>query len=109
MSTDEKADLKDDAKGSTSSVNPYNVDKPNAELEQKAHFNGASVQVVMILLHRPIMSAEFIEYFSEWHHAKILIGTCACWFLLDTAWVLPCPLFTARVDISPSPASAAST
>ncbi|KAH8083788.1 phosphate transporter [Cristinia sonorae] len=30
--------------------------------------------------------AEFIRYFSEWRHAKQLIGTCACWFLLDIAF-----------------------
>jgi PHS family inorganic phosphate transporter-like MFS transporter len=29
---------------------------------------------------------EFVQYFSEWRHAKILIGTCACWFLLDIAF-----------------------
>ncbi|KAI3603323.1 inorganic phosphate transporter [Moniliophthora roreri] len=29
---------------------------------------------------------EFIEYFSEWRHAKHLIGTCVCWFLLDIAF-----------------------
>ncbi|KAG8216609.1 major facilitator superfamily domain-containing protein [Butyriboletus roseoflavus] len=29
---------------------------------------------------------EFVEYFSEWRHAKILIGTCTCWFLLDIAF-----------------------
>ncbi|KAK7451004.1 hypothetical protein VKT23_012681 [Stygiomarasmius scandens] len=29
---------------------------------------------------------EFIAYFSEWRHAKILIGTCTCWFLLDIAF-----------------------
>ncbi|KIJ08002.1 hypothetical protein PAXINDRAFT_158250 [Paxillus involutus ATCC 200175] len=29
---------------------------------------------------------EFVEYFSEWRHAKILIGTCTCWFLLDVAF-----------------------
>ncbi|KAF9237990.1 major facilitator superfamily domain-containing protein [Melanogaster broomeanus] len=37
-------------------------------LEKKAHFR------------------EFAQYFSEWRHAKILIGTCACWFLLDVAF-----------------------
>lgn len=26
---------------------------------------------------------EFFEYFSEWRHAKILIGTALSWFLLD--------------------------
>ncbi|KDR70726.1 hypothetical protein GALMADRAFT_127617 [Galerina marginata CBS 339.88] len=29
---------------------------------------------------------EFIHYFSEWRHAKLLIGTCMCWFLLDIAF-----------------------
>ncbi|KAK7031294.1 hypothetical protein VNI00_013549 [Paramarasmius palmivorus] len=29
---------------------------------------------------------EFVKYFSEWRHAKLLIGTCACWFLLDIAF-----------------------
>lgn len=28
---------------------------------------------------------EFIAYFSEWRHAKILLGTCSCWFFLDIA------------------------
>ncbi|OBZ70548.1 putative metabolite transporter C2H8.02 [Grifola frondosa] len=30
--------------------------------------------------------SEFIKYFSEWRHAKILIGTCGSWFLLDIAF-----------------------
>ncbi|KAH0586683.1 hypothetical protein H2248_007899 [Termitomyces sp. 'cryptogamus'] len=29
---------------------------------------------------------DFVIYFSEWRHAKILIGTCVCWFLLDVAF-----------------------
>ncbi|KAF4605756.1 hypothetical protein EYR40_004546 [Pleurotus pulmonarius] len=29
---------------------------------------------------------EFLHYFSEWRHAKLLIGTCMCWFLLDVAF-----------------------
>lgn len=29
---------------------------------------------------------EFLNYFSEWKHAKLLIGTCMCWFLLDIAF-----------------------
>ncbi|KAJ7154322.1 inorganic phosphate transporter [Mycena crocata] len=29
---------------------------------------------------------EFITYFSEWRHGKLLIGTCMCWFLLDIAF-----------------------
>ncbi|KZT22873.1 MFS general substrate transporter [Neolentinus lepideus HHB14362 ss-1] len=30
--------------------------------------------------------AEYAEYFSEWKHARILLGTCSCWFLLDIAF-----------------------
>ncbi|GLB45269.1 putative sugar (and other) transporter [Lyophyllum shimeji] len=30
--------------------------------------------------------ADFVKYFSEWRHAKLLIGTCTCWFLLDIAF-----------------------
>jgi len=30
--------------------------------------------------------AEFVTYFSQWRHAKILLGTCMCWFLLDIAF-----------------------
>ncbi|KAJ3729570.1 phosphate transporter [Lentinula raphanica] len=29
---------------------------------------------------------EFIAYFSEWRHARVLLGTCICWFLLDIAF-----------------------
>ncbi|KAF4580539.1 hypothetical protein EYR38_003138 [Pleurotus pulmonarius] len=29
---------------------------------------------------------EFLEYFSEWRHAKHLIGTCLCWFLSNIAF-----------------------
>ncbi|TFK37797.1 major facilitator superfamily domain-containing protein [Crucibulum laeve] len=42
--------------------------EPEKLVEKKAHFK------------------EFITYFSEWRHAKLLIGTCMCWFLLDIAF-----------------------
>lgn len=29
---------------------------------------------------------EFLAYFSEWKHFRILLGTCMCWFLLDIAF-----------------------
>nr|AKO22759.1 phosphate transporter [Leucocortinarius bulbiger] len=29
---------------------------------------------------------EFITYFSEWRHGRMLLGTCICWFLLDIAF-----------------------
>ncbi|KAL4247926.1 major facilitator superfamily protein [Abortiporus biennis] len=41
---------------------------PKAKLGQKAHWR------------------EFIHYFSQWRHAKHLIGTSVCWFLLDIAF-----------------------
>jgi len=30
--------------------------------------------------------SEFLKYFSKWRHAKLLIGTCSCWFFLDIAF-----------------------
>jgi hypothetical protein len=33
------------------------------------------------------IQTEFLNYFSEWRHAKLLIGTCTCWFFLDIAYV----------------------
>ena len=52
---------------------PGTPTKPEAdvqveEVKKKAHFS------------------EFLTYFSEWRHAKLLIGTCMCWFLLDIAF-----------------------
>ena len=35
---------------------------------------------------------EFIAYFSEWRHGKMLLGTCLCWFLVDIAYVPVLPL-----------------
>lgn len=45
MSTDEKDDLKDGVKVSSSSDRSYEEDKP----KEKAHFRGASVQVVIFI------------------------------------------------------------
>ncbi|KIJ59289.1 hypothetical protein HYDPIDRAFT_100988 [Hydnomerulius pinastri MD-312] len=52
----------------TSSKNTSDEDIQKESLEKKAHFK------------------EFVQYFSEWRHAKVLIGTCVCWFLLDIAF-----------------------
>jgi len=30
--------------------------------------------------------SDFLKYFSKWSHAKLLIGTCTCWFFLDIAF-----------------------
>jgi len=29
---------------------------------------------------------EFIAYFRQWRHLKVLIGTAGCWFLVDVAF-----------------------
>ena len=55
-------------------------------LKKKAHFRGNDVHHSSLTACSPI-ETEFITYFSEWRHAKILIGTCVCWFLLDVAYV----------------------
>jgi PHS family inorganic phosphate transporter-like MFS transporter len=43
-------------------------DKVEEVIQKKAHFS------------------EFLAYFSQWRHAKLLIGTCSCWFFLDIAF-----------------------
>lgn len=53
---------------------------------KKAHFSGESVRE-SVRMAIDIHSKEFIKYFSEWRHAKLLVGTCMCWFLLDIACV----------------------
>lgn len=60
---------------------PSNVEEE--EVAKKAHIRGMGFRLTFDgLLTIP---AEFISYFSEWRHAKHLIGTCSCWFLLDIA------------------------
>jgi len=46
------------------------IDNEHVEelVKQKAHFG------------------EFLRYFSEWRHFKLLLGTCSCWFFLDIAF-----------------------
>jgi PHS family inorganic phosphate transporter-like MFS transporter len=57
----------DDGKIDSPSTDRGVVAEPDI-IKKKAHFS------------------EFLQYFSEWRHAKILIGTCACWFFLDIAF-----------------------
>ncbi|KAH9948318.1 MFS general substrate transporter [Amylocystis lapponica] len=47
---------------------PASAHVETAPATQKAHF------------------ADFVRYFSEWRHAKILLGTCSCWFFVDIAF-----------------------
>jgi len=57
----------DDVKAESPTTNPDDIVEPDI-IKKKAQFS------------------EFVQYFSEWRHAKILIGTCACWFFLDIAF-----------------------
>ncbi|KAI6144623.1 major facilitator superfamily domain-containing protein [Pisolithus tinctorius] len=61
-------DVKELKEGGKVSSLTETVEEIPEDIQRKAHFG------------------EFIEYFSEWRHAKILIGTCTCWFLLDIAF-----------------------
>ncbi|KAF7333079.1 MFS inorganic phosphate transporter [Mycena venus] len=57
--------------------------EPDSPVETNKESTGVSApQVVKKKAH----FREFLIYFSEWRHAKILIGTCMCWFLLDIAF-----------------------
>jgi len=53
---------------SPSSNCPSSEDKVEEDIKKKAHFS------------------EFLTYFAQWRHAKLLIGTSACWFFLDVAF-----------------------
>ncbi|KAH9474334.1 putative metabolite transporter C2H8.02 [Psilocybe cubensis] len=56
-------------KGSETSSDIENTEEdPEVLVKKSAHFK------------------EFFDYFSEWRHAKLLIGTSVCWFLLDIAF-----------------------
>ncbi|KAJ6537237.1 major facilitator superfamily domain-containing protein [Mycena vulgaris] len=53
-----------------------------AEEAYKAAHGGDVAEIVEKKAH----FREFLVYFGEWRHAKLLIGTCLCWFLLDIAF-----------------------
>ncbi|OJA21437.1 hypothetical protein AZE42_08128 [Rhizopogon vesiculosus] len=60
---------KDMVESGIHAVSAESIDeKPSVPAVKKAHFR------------------EVIQYFSEWRHLKILIGTCTCWFLLDISF-----------------------
>lgn len=65
----------------------------NNKEKNRVHVSSANVQPGSeapdtIATKKEAQFGEFIAYFSEWRHAKILIGTCTCWFFLDLAYVL---------------------
>jgi PHS family inorganic phosphate transporter-like MFS transporter len=68
------ADEKDGTKGGSMGLRTatglasLNLGRPEEIVKRKAHFS------------------ESLRYFSQWRHAKLLIGTCTCWFFLDIAF-----------------------
>ncbi|KAG6822974.1 hypothetical protein H0H87_002178, partial [Tephrocybe sp. NHM501043] len=71
-------------------------EEPEQLAQKKAHFKGKQPLSPLLphvrVLIKPV---DFLVYFSEWRHAKLLIGTCMCWFLLDVACV--------ELPLSPNP------
>ncbi|KDQ49506.1 hypothetical protein JAAARDRAFT_42823 [Jaapia argillacea MUCL 33604] len=47
---------------------------------------GTATRVKEVASEKKAQYREFLTYFSEWKHAKILIGTAMSWFLLDIAF-----------------------
>ncbi|PCH40593.1 MFS inorganic phosphate transporter [Wolfiporia cocos MD-104 SS10] len=58
---------------SNSSAPTSTVTPPASVVHEPAHGKGSHF-------------AEFFRYFSEWRHAKVLLATCTCWFLVDIAF-----------------------
>ncbi|KAG6906723.1 hypothetical protein DXG01_012413 [Tephrocybe rancida] len=58
----------EDDKEVASDTTTQDSEEPEFAVQKKAHFK------------------DFLVYFSEWRHAKLLIGTCMTWFLLDVAF-----------------------
>ncbi|KAJ8516528.1 hypothetical protein ONZ45_g6145 [Pleurotus djamor] len=59
----------DDEKAKAPSFDEHHPSQPpSADTHKKAHIH------------------EFIQYFSEWKHAKLLIGTCLSWFFTNIAF-----------------------
>lgn len=68
-----------------SSSTEHHVDAPvEAIVKKPAHFKGP-FSLFILRTCAMLTSPEFIDYFSEWRHFKLLLGTCMCWFLLDIA------------------------
>ncbi|KAK7033653.1 hypothetical protein VNI00_012653 [Paramarasmius palmivorus] len=72
---DEETSL-EDLKKKNNSEEEGSVDKSETKVEQESEKETEKKAHIK----------EFIQYFSEWRHARHLIGTCVCWFLLDVAF-----------------------
>ncbi|KAJ8703257.1 hypothetical protein PTI98_001895 [Pleurotus ostreatus] len=59
--------------------------KVEAKSDEKLSPDSSEEDITEVAVKKAHFS-EFIKYFSEWRHAKLLVGTCMCWFLLDIAF-----------------------
>jgi len=57
----------------------------DSSVDGKATETGSSSDVQEAPVERAHFS-EFVKYFSEWRHFKILLGTMMCWFLVDISF-----------------------
>lgn len=59
------------------------------EIEKAANREIGSVELATVVEARaktPSKNDAFMQYFSEWRHLKVLIGTASTWFLVDVAF-----------------------
>jgi len=62
------------------------ADENNADVNQGSGKNSPMKAEPEELVRQKAHFPEFVKYFSTWRHAKLLIGTCTCWFFLDIAF-----------------------
>lgn len=58
--------------------------------EAAQHSDNEALGVHGVTAQRKAALREFVEYFSEWRHAKLLFGTASTWFLLDIVRLTQC-------------------
>ncbi|KAJ6617383.1 major facilitator superfamily domain-containing protein [Mycena sp. CBHHK59/15] len=61
----------------------YTAESDSTDESKKA---SEEVEIEGVIKKKAHSVVKFLIYFSEWRHAKMLIGTCICWFLLDIAF-----------------------
>ncbi|KAI0779294.1 MFS general substrate transporter [Fomes fomentarius] len=67
-------------------VQPVNSDSSSTDSPAESAVNAPANAQEELAEAKKTHFKEFFAYFSEWRHAKILVGTCSCWFLLDIAF-----------------------
>ncbi|KAJ6460235.1 major facilitator superfamily domain-containing protein [Mycena sanguinolenta] len=62
-----------------------NKEEAQTQSDLPVETNGESANIPQVVKKKAHFR-EFLSYFAEWRHMKILIGTCMCWFFLDIAF-----------------------